>query len=241
MTICLTFDTDHMSAENMTTWLQETPIEGVATFYCQEVYSCLAATRHALAPHPDFAGATDLFGVIDRYQSMFPRARTWRSHSLMFSQAICVELFRRGYTSVSINERFGDKDVRPNRLPWGPIDFSIYYMDNSDFCNFNGMHGPKHVPFRKDIIATAIDESLSGSDRVFVFDFHPIHLALNTVSYATYAAERDLYKRSGKASPAAGERTGVRDYYIHLVNAMVGRGLKSQSIEMVCERIRAAV
>lgn len=236
MTICLTFDTDHMSEKRMASWFQKTPIEGVATFYCQEAYGCLAGTQHLQAPHPDFAGSTNFFDVIERYQSMFSQSRTWRSHSLMFSQSICVELFRRGYSSVSVTERFGDMDIRPNRLPWGPIDFSIYYMDNSDFCNFNGMRGPDHVPFSKTIISNAITESLSGSDKVFVFDFHPIHLALNTLSYETYAAERDLYKNEGKTSLESKERFGVWDFYLALIEEMKIKGVKSQSLEVVSER-----
>ncbi|WP_156367079.1 hypothetical protein [Bosea thiooxidans] len=96
MAICLTFDTDHMSEKNMAGWLSETEIFGCATFYCGQRFDCLDETSHAQAPHPDFAGTTNFVEVIEKYQAMFPKSKTWRSHSLMFSQSICVELFKRG-------------------------------------------------------------------------------------------------------------------------------------------------
>ncbi|MGX5735311.1 polysaccharide deacetylase WbmS family protein [Bosea thiooxidans] len=236
MTICLTFDTDHMSEVNLSKWLSSVEIEGCATFYCGQKFDILEGTKHLQAPHPDFAGKTNFIELIDEYQKMFPSCKTWRSHSLLFSQSICVELFRRGYTSVSISEQFGAQGIAPNRLPWGPVDMSIYYMDNSDFCNFNNMHNDDHVPFNRKIIDRIFENgSVFDKKKVYVFDFHPIHIALNTRSYGTYAAERDAYKSDGAVSQDSASRYGVKNFYNELIASMKENSVESISIEQAVE------
>src|SRR5689334_23806763 len=61
---------------------------------------------------------SSLFPYTTLFRS-FPEARSWRAHSLAFSQSIAVELHRIGYENVSMNERFGDRNIEVYRLPWG--------------------------------------------------------------------------------------------------------------------------
>lgn len=239
MAICLTFDTDHMSEDNLAAWLAETPVPGVGTFFCGEPFKCLEPLAHRVGPHPDFIKGSDPATLIAEYRALFPEARAWRSHSLMHSQPIYLELFRQNYTCSSLTERFRDMDIRPVKQPWGVIDFGIYYMDNSDFCNFDGMKNSDYKPFDVRIIDELFESGRAfDSDLVYVFDFHPIHVALNTLSYETYASERNNYKANGVRGKQSEDRYGVRSFYLHLVKAMKRHGVVSEGVEDIAERCR---
>jgi hypothetical protein len=231
MTICLTFDTDHMSDDNMKRFMERFEFCGKATFFCSQQYSSLRKTTHEVAPHPYFEPGRAVSKVVREYRDLFPEATSWRSHSLTFSQELCVLVQKSGYKSVSISERFGDVKCFPVRLPWGPVDFPIYYMDNADFCNFNDMKDASWRPFDTDLIDRLFDLNLARREEfVFVFDFHPIHMELNSTSYSTYSQERDSYKASGARNENHNRRSGVTNFYSHLISAMKANGVESVSI-----------
>jgi hypothetical protein len=223
-----------MSNVQMSRWLDRTVIPGKATFFCTERFASLASQPHEISPHPDFPNSGGWLEAIDRMRIEFPNAKTWRSHSLFFSQAINVELQRRNYQAVSVVEQFGDKFPLPYKLPWGLTQFPIYYMDNSDFCDFSSERNRKHVPFSRELIDTAI----AGSG-VYVFDFHPIHLELNTPNFEYYASNRDQFKSGSHSRDVSFSGRGTRTFYEDLVAAMQLQNIFSktllEALELHCD------
>ena len=228
--ICLTFDTDHMSNEQMARWLGRTVIPGKATFFCTEWFAALASQAHEISPHPDFSNSGGWLEAINSKRLEFPSARTWRSHSLFFSQAINVELQRRNYQAVSVVEQFGDKLPLPYKLPWGLTQFPIYYMDNSDFCDFSPERSRKHVAFSQGLIDTAV-----AGNGVYVFDFHPIHLELNTPNFEYYISNRDQFKSGSHTRDFSFSGRGTRTFYEDLVAAMQLGGISSNTLTEALE------
>src|SRR5262249_34224916 len=78
-----------------------------------------------------------------------------------------------------------------------------------------------------------------GDEYVYVFDFHPIHLALNTPSYDAYVSERDSYEAQGRVSGMAAKRRGARTYFDELLELMKVHGVSSRSISDVSRTRRA--
>lgn len=228
--ICLTFDTDHMSGPQLRRWLAGSNLYGRGTFFCTELYDFLADTDHEVAPHPNLTPA-NWPQEIEVQRKLFPKAKSWRSHSLFFSQPIAVDLCRLGYDCVSVVEQFGDRAAAPYRLPWGPWQMPIYYMDNSDFCNFNDMQAKGHVPFSTELIRRAVT-----GDGLYVFDFHPIHLELNTPSYEFYSHNRDAFKGGGDPERLRFGGRGTRTFFDELMAAMRQYGEASVPLSLALEQ-----
>lgn len=68
-------------------------------------------------------------------------------------------------------------------------------MDNMDFCIAKNWTDLGHVPFDPDIIKKAVD-----GEGLYVFDMHPLHVALNTRSFEDYAMVKDKILKE-KISP----------------------------------------
>jgi hypothetical protein len=131
-----------------------------------------------------------------------------------------------GYRYVSQAQNLYQIGLRPFRHPWGLWELPIYYMDNMDFWMAKNWPDAKHVPFSRTIVENAVadDESL------FVFDFHPLHIALNTRSHEDYVARKDQVLAD--SAPPFALRSfgrGVATFFEELCSEMDRRNVRSVS------------
>lgn len=209
----------------MARFLSEFPIPGQGTFFCHQPFPSLDATRHELCPHPF---VSDLFqwqaplGMLR--QEINPRARGVRTHSCVFSHMVGVGLHEMGFDYVSQANNLYEPKLRPFRHPWGVWEMPIYYMDNMDFWMNTNWPGLNHEPFSRRVIETAVH----GTD-LYVFDFHPIHIALNTRTAEDYQRVKAAIVDHG-ASPfdLAVDGSGTRTFFEELCVRMVDAGLASR-------------
>jgi hypothetical protein len=221
--ICLTFDTDWMSDGAMAHFLEQIEIPGTGTFFLHDVLPSLFATRHELCPHPFIDSLRDWEKSVSVVSSRLPRAaKGVRAHSCVFSHALGVGFHRVGFRYVSQATNFYQDGLTPLRHPWGIWEMPIYYMDNMDFWTGKNWPELRHQPFGKDVIRRAVD-----GDSLYVFDFHPLHIALNTRRHEDYEAVKD--RVLGGASPfdLAFEGRGVRVFFAELCSAMNANRLRS--------------
>ena len=224
--ICLTFDTDWMTEAALERFLHEFPIPGQATFFCHDAFACLASSRHDLCPHPFISNLNDwratLEGLTRRVNAA---ARGVRTHACVFSHAICVGLHEMGFEYVSQASPLYQQGLVPFRHPWGVWELPIYYMDNMDFWVNTNWPGLNHEPFATRWIEGAVN----GPD-LYVLDFHPIHVALNTRTPEDYQRVKARIVEDG-VSPF--ELTfpgrGAREYFQELCAAMIAAGRESVS------------
>ena len=149
---------------------------------------------------------------------MLPAATGWRSHSCVFSHILARWLGENDYQYVSVDERFGEAGIWPTRHPMGAIwQIPIYYMDTFDISRQRFWTGSDVRPFDPALIDKAL-----RADGIHVFDFHPIHVMLNTPDPEFYFAARDRYR--------AGEPIESLRYNGH------GVGVFFQAL---CEQMRA--
>jgi hypothetical protein len=214
--ICLTFDTDHMSETRMREFLDVVPILGAGTFFCTQRYACLEATGHETAPHPTLEPGTDWDAELAAQRRRFPNAAGWRAHSCLFSHRLALELGRLGYTYASSHDEFGRAHPAPHRLAWGLWHMPVYYADNIDFSTPRFWPQLEWEPFAPELIETAVQDS----DGVYVFDFHPIHLLLNTPSAEYYLERRDAFLARAPLEQLRFGEYGTHVFYDDLVAAM---------------------
>jgi len=228
--ICITFDTDHMDEGRMAMFLETVEIPGRATFFCTRRYDCLEATDHETGPHPTLEAAGDWQAELARMRAMFPDAPGWRSHSCVFSHLLAEWLAASGYRYASTNDQFGQRAIQPVRHPWGIWHFPIYYMDNMDFSSACFWGADADGPFSETMIETAL-----GDDGVYVFDFHPLHLLLNTPHREHYFAVRDRFKAGEALADLVYDGAGTASFYRRLCAAMHGQGKESLSLGQALE------
>ena len=206
----------------MREFLQRVPVPGTGTFFCTQRYACLEATGHELCPHPLLDAGLDWEAELLRFRQLFPQARGWRSHSCVFSHSLALRLGKLGYDYVSTHDEFGARAPVPHRHAWGVWQLPVYYMDTLDFCHPENWPGVPWEVFDAGLIRRAID-----GEGVFVFDFHPIHLLLNTSSTRQYMSCRDDFRSGRPIEQLQGSAYGSASFYAHLLDEMARAGLQS--------------
>jgi hypothetical protein len=230
--ICLTFDTDHMRQEDMERFLEERSLPGQVTFFAHQYFSSLEATDHEICPHPFIRSFTDWEKEVIEIAHQFSiRPKGIRFHSCVLSHTIAAGLKRLGYEYSSNIDHLFRKDLQPYRHSWGIWELPIYYMDNMDFCMSDNWPYIDHTPFDFNIIKTAVK-----SDGLFVFDLHPLHIAINTHDYATYLKAREKMSKDGESpfNLRYGKR-GVAVFFDELCSAIVASGQRSYSCKEALE------
>lgn len=222
--ISLTFDTDHMNEGRMADFLSDVEIPGAGTVYCTQSYDCLLNQRHELAPHPFLNKGLDWLKELKTKRAQFPKAVGWRAHSCVFSHTLAEWLAFNGYVYASTHDSFGQTNLRPTAHLWGIWHVPIYYMDNLDFSRGRFWPEFREKPFSRSLIDQAI-----ASDSLSVFDFHPIHLMLNTPNPDWYADVRGRFISGEPVSKLRFNGYGTRSFYDELVDAMGKSGVRSVS------------
>ncbi len=203
-----------------------TTIPGQATLFCTEYYSALDNTDFEVGPHPLLLPNTDWSSEIDNMRALFPDAKSWRSHSLVFSQVLAIELSQIGYARVSTSEDYFNPKPQISYNPWGVYQFPIFYMDNADFDRSRRMSHFKPDIFDKNLFDIAIN-----GKGTYVFDFHPIHIMLNTPNFKFYSKARDAFKSDEPIETLRYDGYGVGSYFTDLCEAMTSANLLSKTFE----------
>lgn len=227
--ICLSFDTDHMDDARMAEFLGRVAIPGRGTFFCTQAYDSLAQTRHELAPHP-FLANNNHDEELRQKRQQFPVATGWRSHSCVFSHILAEWLGRNGYCYVSTHDQFGATGIQPTRHLWGVWHLPIYYMDNMDFSRHRFSKDASVTPFSPHLIQQAIQE-----DGLYVFDFHPIHLLLNTPNADFYFSARERFLKGEEIDRLRYDGYGTESYFIDLCSKMRAAGMASHGMQQALE------
>jgi len=205
-------------------------IPGKATIFAHADLPELLTTDHEICPHPHISDLGKWDEDLIRLEAYLPhKPRGVRPHSCVFSHTVAVGLKKRGYAYVSQAQNLYSTDIAPFRHPWGIWELPIYYMDSMDFWMCNNWPEQNHRPFQQEIIEKAV----CGSG-LFVFDFHPLHLALNTRSTEDYVAVKERVVTQGQ-SPFVYTfpGLGVRDFFIQLCSRMHEQGIRSHTCSEV--------
>jgi hypothetical protein len=213
--IAITFDTDHMTPDGLRHFLDEVlPPDVKATFFCYRPFACLTGTRHEIAVHPYLAGSPDwmattreLVAAVEDENGV--RVRGLRPHSLMSSQNYVVQLNGAGIEYVSTVCSPPDLETEAFRYPWGPVEIPIRYMDNMD------LWARDKTGLTQECFSPAHIKNAVSATGMYCFDFHPIHILLNTSKFSDY----DEWTRSGRPelrSCVGDDRYGVRNYFLDL-------------------------
>jgi hypothetical protein len=149
-----------------------------------------------LGIHPNFNplfsecnNKKNFLGIVNEVFSIVPEARSFRSHSLVQSSLIQKTFKNLGMTheSNTFIPCFSKIKLGPWRT-WNDLISVPYFWEDDTVCGqnllFNELCDPVNV----------IQSNCSRS--LMVFDFHPIHVFLNTESLERYENTRSIHKNA---------------------------------------------
>lgn len=120
--------------------------------------------------------------IVDRLMKVVPEARCVRSHSLTSSERLLDIFADRGLRVVS--NSFIPQDSNPNVVPWklwGDLTVVPHSWQDNVSIKLNGT-----------VKAPSLDQALG------VFDFHPVHVFLNTENWDRYESIREDYHNADR-------------------------------------------
>ena len=230
--ICLTFDTDYLSNRDMKLFLEKFPLPGKATFFAHKYFPALDSTVHEICPHPFI---TDLLTWEEEVKKISTQLKALpcgiRTHSCIFSHMIGISLKKMGFRYISQAQNMFQAGLKPIKHPWGIWEMPIYYMDNMDFAISQNWPAIKHEPFSSEVIKKALND-----DSLYVFDLHPLHIALNTRTYDDYRAVKDKIMNK-RVSPFKlnHDGRGVRSFFEELCAEIEKKGQRSYTCSEALE------
>jgi hypothetical protein len=230
--ICLTFDTDWMQPDDLQRFLDEYPFAGSGTFFLHRPYTLDGLRGHELCPHP-FPVAPDQWKTsIGRLLDELRIAPTGvRTHSAIHSHVLEMVLYELGFRYTSNTSRLFLNDTAPVRLAWGCWEMPIYYMDNLDLTTAKYWPGVSHQPLAPGLLAQAV-----AGQGLYVFDFHPLHVCLNTPSLEYYLSRQAQLKAGQSPFALRCEGRGVATYFQELCGLMQAQGMASVSLSWALDR-----
>jgi hypothetical protein len=203
--IAITFDIDWAPDAVIEDTLQILDQHDVcATFFATHDTPVLKnLDRHEVAIHPDFRGGGYEKKVSDLLE-IYPHAVGARSHAYYLNSQITRHYGQIGLRYDSSLEMIGMHGMRPFRHWLGFVRIPVFWEDDVNAMTGSGWDLPT---MRAD------------SNSIYVFDFHPIHVFLNTESMDRYERARSVYREPEKlAAIAAPESTpGTRTFLKQLV------------------------
>jgi hypothetical protein len=222
--ICLSFDTDHLDESRMREFAASVPVPGAGTFFCTRRYEALGVP-HELCPHPYLPEGGDWDGELAAKRVEFPDALGWRAHSCVYSHLLAQRIAADGYLYASAYDQLGRAGIEPVREAWGVWHLPIFYMDNLDFSLGRFWPAAGHRPFDPALIRAALSD-----EGLYVFDFHPVHLLLNSTSAEAYFERRDAFVAGAPLSRLRCPGYGTRSFYDDLCAAMAEADVESRTM-----------
>ncbi len=194
--------------------------EVFATWFVTHETPCLEVLRRnprfELGIHPnfnyllegDFRNGRNATEVVGRLMDFLPGSKSVRSHSITQS-SVLSDVFARAGLTHDVNY-FVPEVANSDLLPW---------------VLWNGMYRIPycwedyvHIRYEKTVAQKEPFELARSGHGIKVFDFHPIHVFLNTESLDRYERTRPLHHHPAELVKHRYEGYGTRNRFMEVLN-----------------------
>ncbi len=219
-----------MQPEWMDAFLSHYPNLPKSTFFLHKDTGDWFSTHHEINEHPTIENLSE-YSLLNNVGHPI-RGKGIRSHSCVSSHLLSINWAQTGIRYQSQETRWCKSYESPERTAWGIFELPISYMDNQDFWMQTNWPG-KHEKFSQKVIDIAIN-----SKEIFLFDFHPLHIALNTSSADDYANKKPkIFQDRKNPWKNSNSGPGVRHFFERLLNSISNSNSKTSSCEELFESI----
>lgn len=208
--------------ENCLDMLNESKIK--ATFFATHDHET-DLSRHEIAIHPNMLLNTWKEEVKKLIKS-YPDAKGARFHSLWISAKIYEYLGDCGIEYSSNYYMYNQANICPFMSFNYIVEIPIFFMDNL------------HIIFhensaKRDLFS--ISKLNLKSPGIKVFDFHPIHLYLNTENLGRYEKAKKYYHNPKKLIDFKNNGIGTKNLFIELLEYIKQNKIKTYTLEQIHE------
>jgi hypothetical protein len=191
-----------------------------ATMFVTHQTPILAKMREtsliSLGLHPNFnplfsgeSISRSPYGIMSDLKEIVPEAKVLRSHSMSHSGLWLNTYKELGITHLSQYYMGSVKSIQPVRHVNGVVEVPVYFADD----------GYLFVEDHKEWSNPSQEEILGNPEcSVRVYNFHPIHIALNSQSFDDYDSTRDSHRSWKAIQSNRGNGFGMRELLKRLIN-----------------------
>jgi len=218
--LAMTMDVDwapDVVVEKCASMLDEFNIK--ATFFC--THRC-EIKNHELAIHPNFLNENqNYFETLRKLISLFPGARGVRSHSLFTNSRLYPIYKQLGLSYESNYLMYRQTDIHPFKMLGDILQLPIFFMDDIHICLSPNSFDLKSLCLKK-----------SGLE---IFDFHPIHVFLNTRNLETYQKAKKYHQAPEELLKFYNPKSGIETLFIRLLNEIEKEKIKTYTLSEIDE------
>lgn len=226
----MTFDTDWMLPSWMDRFLDEYDSSlPESTFFIHSNTQDWRPQNHAVGPHPTITSL--------EFPPKIPADLNQtgvRTHSCVSSHMLSLHWADAGFRYESNTTRFLEPNIQPTRTPWGIWELPIFYMDNIDLCLPVNWAGSLRKPLEPHTIMAKV-----SPEDLCVFDFHPLHIALNTRSYEHYQSQKERIQSGVDPWTLASPGHGVRDVFEYAIDQFQSGSFVFETAESVLDHLES--
>ncbi len=218
--IALTFDTDWIDEkilESLVKILKDKKLK--ATFFVTGKYPILKNPLFEINPHINFNGTYSHYKEeFLKIKKFAPKGQGLRNHSLYFHERLRPVLLdlKIKYTSNILLPLA--KNIEPIYIGKNLLELPIFFLDYWYMETF----GPK-ASFNLKTLKL-------NHPGLKVFDFHPIHLALNCPNVKFYEQNRHLYHHPEKIQGASFSGEGMNTLFKRLLTHIIKNKVRTYSL-----------
>lgn len=146
--------------------------------------------------------------IMSDLKEIVPEAKVLRSHSMSHS-GIWLNAYKElGITHLSQYYMGGVKSVEPFRHVNGLVEVPVYFADD----------GYLFVKDHKEWSNPSVEEITSISEKsVKVFNFHPIHIAINSSSFDAYESTKSSHREWKTVTKIRSKSFGMRNMLLQIM------------------------
>lgn len=166
--------------------------------------------NHEAAIHPNFEKAAEPAELIRELQEAYPTARGVRSHALHINSRL-YQLYRQMGLQYSSSYYMYNQKVRAFPTVAGMVEVPIFFEDDLYFIEHDNIH-------------LALNNLDLDGTHLKVFNFHPIHVFMNTYSSEYYQKWKPYYQDAAELKTRMESKPGTRDMLISLLDFARAQG-----------------
>lgn len=180
-------------------------------------------SNHERALHPNYFKFDDDRSALETITELYPEATGVRSHGLYSYTNLRDHYSAFDIEYESNHMTFLVEGMQPYVMPDGMVQFPIFWMDDQWLVR----HGNDRPEWGE----------LITEDGLYVFDFHPPHVALNTPALSYYEANKENIYNEPDIDEVQSSEHGVRQMLIDLLEFVESESLETVTLDEQASRM----
>jgi len=194
------------------------------TFFCTHRMDVESTAGHEIAIHPNFTKQKSDFDAIKELFEIYPEAKGIRGHGLYVHGGL-YDIYEQFGLEYESNFYLPGQVIKPFVIYKGIVELPIYFSDDAPLADPDGFN-----------LADA-DFQEKG---LRIFNFHPMHVFLNTGKYSDYERAKPYIHEPEKLYQFRNDGPGTKDALIGLLEYIKSNHIRCYTMKEISDECRAS-